>query len=76
MSSYYDYEVFRVHEHEREQYSDFEIIVWGEIRTVDSSARAIDIQILIRELTALNIELFGLAWLTIIGNYSTKVTSR
>jgi len=58
--SYYDYEVFRVHE--REQYSDFEIIVWGEIQTVDSSARAIDIQILTRELRALNIELFGLAW--------------
>ena len=41
---------------------DFELTLCAEILKVDFSAKEVDTQILIRELTALNIELFGLAW--------------
>ncbi len=41
---------------------DFELILYAEILKVDFSAKTIDTEIFIRELTALNIELFGLAW--------------
>lgn len=57
--SYYDYEVFRFQERE----INFELIVWGEISVADSTSHEIDNNIFDRELTALNIELFGLAWL-------------
>lgn len=46
---------------------DFELLAYGEIAIADSSAMAIDIKVFIRELPALNIELFGLAWF--IHNY-------
>ena len=41
---------------------DFELLAYGEIAIVDSSAMAIDTKVFIKELSALNIELFGLAW--------------
>ena len=55
---YYDHELFRVHD----PHSDFELTVLFEIQKVDPSAMAIDLDIFVRELTALNIEIFGFAW--------------
>jgi len=55
---YYNHELFRVHD----PHSDFELTVLFEIQKVDPSAMAIDLDIFVRELTALNIELFGFAW--------------
>ena len=55
---YYDHELFRVHD----PHSDFELTVLFEIQKVDPSAMAIDLDIFVRELTALNIEFFGFAW--------------
>lgn len=51
---YYESQIFNTN-------GDFELIVYAEIMKVDFSAKAIDTGIFIRELTALNIELFGLA---------------
>ena len=52
---YYELEIFGSN-------GDFEITVYAEIGKVDSSAIVIDTNVLIRELTALNVELFGFAW--------------
>ena len=52
---YYQHEIFNIK-------SELEFLVYSEILQVDRSAIALDTDILERELTALNIELFGLAW--------------
>lgn len=53
---YYQSEIFSIQ-------SELELMVYSEILKADSSTIALDTDILERELTALNIELFGLAWL-------------
>jgi hypothetical protein len=53
---YYQHEIFNIK-------AELELMVYSEILKVDPSAITLDMGILDRELTALNIELFGLAWL-------------
>jgi len=53
---YYQHEIFNIN-------SELELTVYSEILKINPSAITLDMDILDRELTALNIELFGLAWL-------------
>src|SRR4030042_1986641 len=53
---YYQHEILNIK-------SELELMVYSEILKADPSAIALDTNILERESTALNIELFGLAWL-------------
>ncbi len=53
---YYQHEIFNIK-------AELELMVYSEILKVDPSVIALDTDILDQELTALNIELFGLAWL-------------
>jgi hypothetical protein len=52
---YYEHEIFRVHEEDFNPYSDFESIVWFEITQKIHPSAKVEIDVLTRELRALNI---------------------